>query len=226
MTNRLSLFIAAHVLFTVGHSLADSERHEKLRQQMVHMTKRANGLQVQLEKQREIIRDTQLALSDDDTVLGHRIDAVSENLSEVQSDVESDRREIGETAEDVEQVLARLSDVEVAVGMPGSEMILEPSVELVQPTHTLNNCKAEFRTIDWNKHSAWAIDGIKRGWSCGRLSASLVRSGHVTGDQALAVCAALYPRLPWAKYKRRLQRWRRKDGRCSSLAERLREKSK
>ena len=226
MTTRLSLFIAAHALFTVSHSLSDAERHDNLRQRLVHTQQRMDALKQQLKTQRESILEQRETLQIDDAALDHRIDVVSENLDEIRAEVDENNEAMREKGEDVEQVLARLSDMEVAVGMPGSEVILEPSVELVKPSHTLTNCKSEFRTIDWDRHRVWAIDGIKRGWTCSRMGASLVRAGHVTDGQALAVCSTLFPHLPWADNTRRLQRWSRNGVDCSELAEKLKERAR
>jgi hypothetical protein len=171
------------------------------------------------------LANQQLELSREDRSLGDRIEAVAENVDSLESSAHRDRNHLNETGESVEDVLARLSDVEVAVGMPGSDMIIEPEVDLIRPSQTLNNCKAEFRSINWEQHRTWAIDGIKRGWSCGRMGASLVRSGHVSGSNALAVCETLYPSLPWADHQRRLQRWGRDGMECNALAQRLKEKT-
>ena len=232
MTNRLHLFIAGLTVFVLARSLSDAEKHQTTRAQLEHATARIETLNTRvsvndtlLADLRTVLREHHITLAKDDSELGERIDAVADDISGIQSRLATGQRTIREHGEHVDDVLARLSDVEVAVGMPGSDVIIEPEVDLIQPNHTLRNCQSEFRSINWAAHEQWALDGIRRGWTCSRMGASLVRTGHVVGADAVAVCAVLYPRLPWADHKRRVQRWGRDGMECHALAERLKEKT-
>ena len=233
MTTRRDVFTAGLAVFVGVQSLAQHETNSRLDARGGHLNDRIEALGSRLSQTEQRASDRrlelanqQLVLTQEDRSLGARIDAVADNVASIETATRRDRTNLRETGENVEDVLARLGDVEVAVGMPGSDVIIEPEVDLIRPSQTLKNCQSEFTSIDWQQHRSWAIDGIKRGWSCRRMGASLVRAGHVKGTDAIAVCATLYPSLPWSNNQRRVQRWSRGGVECHSLAQLLKEKSK
>ena len=225
MNTRLSLFLVAHALFTVSHSLADADRHDTINSRLSHANKQSESLRQLIREQQRIIRNQGAALQADDAVLGDRIESVKDDLVSVRAEVELSQDALMEKSEDIEHVVARVSDMEIAVGMPGTDVVIEPSVDLVQPSHTYQNCRVAFRTINWAEFRDWTMRQIKRGTTCRTLSAHLVAEGLVQGEQAFGVCEALFPELPWSDHKRRVQRWSRKNPDCNTLADMLRKRT-
>ena len=167
MNTRLSLFPVAHALFTVSHSLADADRHDTINSRLSHANKQSESLRQLIREQQRIIRNQGAALSQaDDAVLGDRIESVKDDLVSVRAEVELSQDALMEKSQDIEHVVARVSDMEIAVGMPGTDVVIEPSVDLVQPSHTYQNCRVAFRTINWAEFRDWTMRQIKRGTTC------------------------------------------------------------
>ncbi len=223
MTPTHKWITAALILMTVYNTAVASRNQgttdNRLRS-LVQSTERLEQKNVALSVS---VHQNERALRQEDTHLGQRIDGVELGLKETTARATNANASAREVGEDLEKVLGRLSDVEVAVGMPGSGVVIEPSVELIQPHHTVNNCKRQFRTVDWTKHGEWALSRVKRGWNCSAIAHALVTEKRVTGTAALAVCAALDPRLPWAENRRRLKRWSQSGVNCNALSKRLRQ---
>ena len=223
MTPTHKWITAASILMTVYNTAVASRNQEttdnRLRS-LVQSTERLEQKNVALSVS---VHQNERALRQEDINLGQRIDGVEHGLKETTARATTANASAREVGEDLEKVLGRLSDVEVAVGMPGSGVVIEPSVELIQPNHTVNNCKRQFRTVDWTKQGEWALSRVKRGWNCPAIAHALVTEKRVTGTAALAVCAALDPRLPWAENRRKLKRWSQSGVNCTALSKRLRQ---
>ncbi len=213
------------LFFMSGVSLCQGvfalHRQSSLDGKIAKLEKRYQAMDEMLRSQQRSLVVQERELNTKSGVLGDRIDGVEQASTSTAQQTQALKGSLGEIGDDVTEIRQRVSDMEVAVGMPNGEMVLEVDVDMVQPADIMKGCRQRFPSVPWSRLSRWARGRVQQGWSCSRIARSAVDKGTVTGTDAALVCASLYPRLPWAANQRRVRRWSKTMTGCSSLVKKL-----